>query len=273
VFGADWTPAEVYLHSDGAESDPGSMEVVFPDGDNQGFEGSGTGNDPLDVGHGKTESDEDVTRYLMESGVLKVKDSDYPPLGKIKHHHEIFQILPEELRENLTNMLDPKKRKRMLTDIYKTKVFVASYWMLAIFAVLLFLPESKFFAPFIAGYVGGRKAGSVWKGMLAASMPFLLIGLLDILVAYNIIYHFYDLYLPSAGLLSNNINLMLVDYGMDPSGMEGSFYDPGTSLSKCAIYMVISAIIGGTLEGDARKLSRDTAEWVNVTNISNHFSK
>jgi len=218
---------------------------------------------------------DNVTQYLEDQGFMHVEDPSMEEVLKEKkgYHHDLYHLLPEELRENLSKMLDPGERKQMLGDIYKTKIFIASYWMLAVFFILLFLPDSKFFAPFIAGYIGGRKAGSVWKGMMAAMVPFIVLGLMDILVYYHIIYHFYDLYIPSAGFISNNIAVVLIDFGMDPSGVEGSFYDPGTSLSKSCIYMVISAIIGGTLEGDARKLSRDTAEWVNVSNISNQFSK
>ena len=47
---------------------------------------------------------------------------------------------------------------------------------------------------------------------------------------------------------------------MDPGGLEGSFYDPGTSQSKCFIFLVISAIIGGTLEADERKLKKKELE-------------
>lgn len=222
-------------------------------------------------GHGHID---DTTKFLVDSGFMGLRDEGTGFFKEQKpHYHDLFQLLPEDLRDNLTKMLDPRKRKEMLTDIYKGKVFVASYWMIAIFMILLFLPESRFYAPFIAGYVGGRKAGSVWKGMLAASMPFILLGFMGLLVQYQIVHNFYDIYLPSAGLISNNIGLFLVDYGLDPSGIEGSFYDPGASLSMCFIYMIISAIIGGTLEGDARKLSRDTAEWVNDSNISKQLSE
>ena len=218
---------------------------------------------------------DEVTKYLLDQGYLRVNDSLYSQPQQVNdaHHHDFLKFLPEELRDSLEKMMDPVERKKMLTDIYKTRVFVASYWMIAIFFLLLFLPESKFFAPFVAGYIGGRKAGSMWKGAMAALVPFILLGLIDLLVFYNVIYHFYDLYLPSAGILSNSLLATLADFGLDTSGVQGSFYDPGTSLSKCCIYMVIASIIGGTLEGDDRRRQRDTAMWMNESHISNQISK
>jgi len=113
------------------------------------------------------------------------------------HHRELFNLLPEEIRDYIGKMQNPTERTKLFSEVYKTRVFVASYWMISIFIVLLFLPDSAFFAPFVAGYIGGRKAGSLWKGMLAAMVPFIILGFIDLLIYYNIIYHFYDLYLPS----------------------------------------------------------------------------
>lgn len=220
-------------------------------------------------------NDEHAKQFLIDEGFLHVEEDADGGGHREKHgpHHDLYQMVPEEVRDNIRRMMDPLQRKKMLGDIYRTRVFIASYWMLAILFVLLFLPESKFFAPFIAGYVGGRKAGSVWKGVAAAMVPFVILGLLDVLVYYNIIYHFYDLYLPSAGLFSQNLTQVLMNYGLDPSGMEGSFYDPGTSLSRCFIYLIISAIIGGTLEADKRDFNKKFGEWLSGLNISHQVVK
>ena len=216
-------------------------------------------------------SEDEITRYVLGFGFPHVPGDGTDHPGGGKSPPDLSQFLPEELRRDLGKMLDPKERKQMLSEIYKTRVFVASYWMLGIFAILMLLPEGVFFAPFIAGYVGGRKAGSVWKGTLAAGIPFILLASLYLLVEHRIIYHFYDVYLPPAGMLTTTIAPILADRGLDLSRTGFSGYGSRASLTACCIYMVISAIIGGTLEGDARKMSRETAEWVKVSNISSQF--
>ena len=218
---------------------------------------------------------DEVTRYLISKGLLRVKDERFEGMAKEKEspHLDIANLIPNEYRGYLTKMLHPKERKKMLRDIYKTKVFIASYWMVGIFLILLLLPESRFYAPFIAGYIGGRKAGSVFKGTLAALLPFMLLGLLDLLVSHNVIYHFYDIYLPSAGTISHNLLLMLSNMGMDTTGLKGAFYDPATSLGRTCIYMAVAAVIGGTLEGDNRRLSYKTADWLKVSNITSQLKR
>ncbi len=200
---------------------------------------------------------DEITKFLISRGIMNLEDERYrmKPEGKNDNKLDFLHFVPKEYRKAFFHILDPEERKKALKEIYKTRIFVASYWMFAIFFVLLLLPESRFFAPFIAGYIGGRKAGNVFKGALAAMVPFMLIALVDLLVYYNFIYHFYDLYLPTSGTLSQNFVLLLSQQGVDTSGLEGSFFNPETSLGRTSIYMTVSAIIGGTLERDARRLS------------------
>lgn len=203
------------------------------------------------------ENIDEVTKFLISRGIMNLEDEKYRMKTEKKEDSkfDFLHYVPREYRKTFFHILDPEERKKALKEIYKTRLFVASYWMFAIFFVLLLLPESRFFAPFIAGYIGGRKAGNVFKGALAAMVPFMLIALVDLLVYYNFIYHFYDLYLPTSGTLSQNLVLLLSQQGVDTSGLEGSFFNPETSLGRTSIYMTVSAIIGGTLERDARRLS------------------
>jgi len=215
------------------------------------------------------------TKYFVESGFMNVKEDPSGSIGEEshEHHYDILSLLPEELRDYLTKMQNPKERKKMLGEVYKTRVFVASYWMMAILLVLQLLPDSTFFAPFIAGYIGGRKAGSVWKGIIAALVPFIILGIIDVLLYYNIIYHFYDLYASSVGILTHNILATLAEFGLNTGGMGGSFYGSGGSLSKSCVYMTIAAILGGTLEADERGRLKETANLVNVSNISSQLKR
>lgn len=215
---------------------------------------------------------DDFARYFEDKGVMHVVR---PPRQEStrEQQHEFINMFPEELRDYLIKILDPTKRKKAIGEAYKTSVFVASYWMIAIFLVLLFLPDSRFFAPFIGGYIGGRKAGTTWKGLLAAMIPFFILGVIDVLVFYNLIYHFYDLYIPTAGILGQNLLNVLTEFGMETGGMDGSFYDPGTTLSKYCIYMMVAAIIGGAMEDIDREREGKIAHMMTVSNLSDPYTK
>lgn len=52
-------------------------------------------------------------------------------------------------------------------------LIMAMVWMALISLVLFWLP---FFGPFIAGVVGGKTAGGVGRGLLAAVLPALMLG-------------------------------------------------------------------------------------------------
>jgi hypothetical protein len=55
-------------------------------------------------------------------------------------------------------------------------VLVASGWMLGLSLALIWLP---LFGPLIAGFVGGRKAGSLGPALLAVFFPGLVVGLIS----------------------------------------------------------------------------------------------
>lgn len=52
-------------------------------------------------------------------------------------------------------------------------------WMLIISVLLFWLP---LLGPIVAGFVGGRKAGSVVKAILAALLPIILLAVLTVFV-------------------------------------------------------------------------------------------
>jgi hypothetical protein len=52
-------------------------------------------------------------------------------------------------------------------------VGMASMWMLGLGILLFWIPP---FGPFIAGFVGGRKAGSVGGALMAAFLPALVVA-------------------------------------------------------------------------------------------------
>jgi len=55
----------------------------------------------------------------------------------------------------------------------RTNVFVASIWMIAISLLLFFMPVLN---GIIGGAVGGYKAGSPSRGMIAALLPAVIVG-------------------------------------------------------------------------------------------------
>ncbi len=55
----------------------------------------------------------------------------------------------------------------------KSSVTKAILWMLLISVLLFWLPV---FGPLIAGFVGGKKAGSVGKAIIAVFLPALIVG-------------------------------------------------------------------------------------------------
>lgn len=74
----------------------------------------------------------------------------------------------------------------------RSSIPAASLWMLVISLLLFWLPT---FGPLIAGYVGGRRAGSPGRGLVAALLPMLLLGALVWLV-------FAGMMLPVVGVLA-----------------------------------------------------------------------
>lgn len=54
-------------------------------------------------------------------------------------------------------------------------ILIPSIWMIIISLLLFWLPG---FGPLIAGYVGGKKAGSAGRAFMAALLPMLIAGFL-----------------------------------------------------------------------------------------------
>lgn len=57
----------------------------------------------------------------------------------------------------------------------RSSILAASLWMVVLSLLLFWLPT---FGPLIAGYIGGRKAGSVGRGLAAALLPMLVLGVM-----------------------------------------------------------------------------------------------
>lgn len=55
----------------------------------------------------------------------------------------------------------------------RSSILAASLWMVVLSLLLFWLPT---FGPLIAGYIGGRKAGSAGRGLAAALLPMLVLG-------------------------------------------------------------------------------------------------
>jgi hypothetical protein len=110
-------------------------------------------------GRGKRLSKKDkATRKLQASGVYT--------LGHSPHPYVIDQKTTEAVKEK------------------KVYSFWAGVWYTSILSILLFwIPP---FGQMIAGYVGGRKAGTPKKGFFAALVPMSIIFLLFILVILDI---------------------------------------------------------------------------------------
>ena len=62
----------------------------------------------------------------------------------------------------------------MSTDDRSGSVGIAMFWMVMLSVLLFWLP---LLGPFIAGFVGGRKAGGVIQAAIAVFLPGLLFGL------------------------------------------------------------------------------------------------
>ncbi len=65
----------------------------------------------------------------------------------------------------------------------KGSVRSAAIWMMVLSVLLFWMP---LFGPFIAGLVGGAKAGSVGNALLAALLPAITVGLL-LLVMWTVV--------------------------------------------------------------------------------------
>jgi hypothetical protein len=52
-------------------------------------------------------------------------------------------------------------------------LIIASFWMLVLSLLLIWLPGV---GPLIAGIVGGKLAGSAWRGILAALLPGVIVA-------------------------------------------------------------------------------------------------
>ena len=63
----------------------------------------------------------------------------------------------------------------MEAPVREGSVAKAAAWMIGLSILLIWLP---IVGPFIAGVVGGREAGTVGKGLVAALVPAILLGLL-----------------------------------------------------------------------------------------------
>lgn len=80
-----------------------------------------------------------------------------------------------------------------ITDMAKrSSVLRASLWMLVLSALLFWVPT---FGPLIAGYVGGRLAGSPGRGLLAALLPMAGLAVLVVVI-------FAGLALPVVGVVA-----------------------------------------------------------------------
>lgn len=95
---------------------------------------------------------------------------------------------------------------------------LASFWMLILSLLLIWLPGV---GPLIAGIVGGKLAGSAWRGVLAALLPGVLLALV----------------LFFGGALLTGVPVV------------GAFFAGGTLLIYlvCIPTMLLGALIGGLL--------------------------
>lgn len=74
----------------------------------------------------------------------------------------------------------------------RSSIVAASLWMLGISLLLFWVPT---FGPLIAGYIGGRRAGSPGRGLLAALLPMLALGTVVVLL-------FAGMMLPVVGMVA-----------------------------------------------------------------------
>jgi len=215
---------------------------------------------------------DDVTRFLIARGIMGLKGSELELIEEDNTLESSFsRLIPQEYREYLTRLMNPVERKKMLREIYKTGIVRASCWMVGLFLVLYLMPDSRFLAPFIAGFVGGKKAGSTLKAFAAAITPFFILGILQILLLFHFIYPFYDIYSPTAGALADYLTMKLTVLGMDPAGMNG--LASWSNLGRAFIYMAVGAVIGGTLESDVIKRGVKTIDLLQITTISDKFQR
>lgn len=176
-------------------------------------------------GKKKKVKEDKATQQLQASGVYS--------MGQAPHPYVVDQGTADAIKEK---------------KIYS---FWAGVWYTAILSVLLFwIPP---FGQMIAGYVGGRKAGTPKKGFAAALVPMCLVFFLFVLIKLGImadeIGWLFGLPEEGANYLAGNLPLVgsLVGFTteyirlfVDSMGFGGNFYAP-------YILTVIFGYIGGIL--------------------------
>jgi len=96
----------------------------------------------------------------------------------------------------------------------RPSIVAASLWMIVLSLLLFWLPT---FGPLVAGYVGGRRAGSPGRGLAAALLPMAVIGMLIWLV-------FAGAMLPVVGALAGAtlaVALILQEIGLVAGALIG----------------------------------------------------
>ena len=135
--------------------------------------------------------------------------------------------------------------------------FWSGVWYTAVLSVLLFWVPP--FGQMIAGYVGGRKAGSPFKGLLAALLPMCLIFILFMLRFANVfvdpINRFLGLPGEGADYVSSNLPVLGPVFGF----MSEYIYAFGSNLWSYEFFIypyvltVIFGYVGGILSLQHRK--------------------
>ena len=215
---------------------------------------------------------DDITRFLVTRGIMSLRDDELEMMRENTAPETMMsRIIPQEYREYMAKLMNPRERKKMLKEIYKTGVVRASCWMVGLFFILYLMPDSRFFAPFIAGFVGGKKAGSTLKAFIAAAAPFFVLGILHILLIFHIIYPFYEIYSPAANTIVDYLSIKLTIVGMNIAGMDG--VGNWSVLGRVFVYMVVGAVVGGTLESDVISRGVKTVDLLQITTISGRFQR
>jgi hypothetical protein len=177
-------------------------------------------------GHKKANAKKDeVTKHLLAGGVYS--------MGRAPH-----QYVPDH--ETAQAIRDRK--------IYS---FWYGVWYVVILSLALFwIPP---FGQMVAGYVGGRKTGSAWKGFLAALLPmcfvFLLFGLAAMGIFDDQIGWVFDAPLSGANYLGEHVPVMgslvvfMTTYIQEFAGtlgLHGRFYVP-------YVLTIVLGYVGGAL--------------------------